>query len=197
MLSRREQAVVGIGVLVALAVGVPGLLLDSGGRRQTSLAEATRRSDLVKARAAAARAEIDRLDALVRRRVYPGEPRALVNRMVAAAQRAGVAAGVRPNDLKPMPVENVSGLRRVPVRVSLSGSFAATARYLYELEQGGSRFHVDQLQMSSSDLQSDRLEVDLRMVGYVAGDEGPTPGSAGGASSSATEDERGIQDAGG
>jgi type II secretory pathway component PulM len=173
-LSDRERRLILGAVAVALLVGVPGLLLDNpspGGRKPLSLAQETKKRDEVRAELARTRREIEEMETLRDARLYSGTPRELVARMVRAAQEAANRSELRVKDLKPLPVENAAGLQRVPVRVSLTAPFAPAARFLYELERDGGRYRVDQVQMTATDLESDRLEVELRMVGYVKGEE--------------------------
>jgi len=171
-LTQRERTLVGAAAGVALLVGLPALLLPPGGARKTgSLREESRKREQVSAELQRVRAEIDQMERDVASRLYPGTARDLSARMIQACQGAAATAGLRLSDLKPLPVERAAGLRRVPVRISLSSRFPQAVRFLYEVQRGGSRYRVDQLQLTATDPHSDQLQIELRLVGYVRGEE--------------------------
>jgi Tfp pilus assembly protein PilO len=172
-MSRRERNLVLAAVAVALIIGVPGLLFPPSSARGKvrSLAAEQRARTQVTAEMGRAQAEVERLEMAVNARAFEGTERELVRRLVQAAQAAAKKASVRLDDLKPLPTENVSGLECVPVQVRLSSRFAEAARFLYEVQQQNPRCSVDQFRMVATDPRSDRLEIELRVVGYVKPDE--------------------------
>ena len=178
-LSRRERTLVAGALGVLVLVGVAGMLFPAGPVGSTRRVSDERREHAeVLAELAQVRAEIEQLNGRIERRISPGSARQMVQEMIQASQAAAKTAGLRMNDLKPVPAENAGGVQRVPMQVSASAQFPQAVRFLYELERGGQRYHVDQLRITAVDPQSDRLEIDLRLVAYVKG-EGEEPNAAG------------------
>jgi len=169
--SRRERIAVAAAVGVALLVGVPGLLLDTGAAKARSLsAEKAKRRD-VQAKLASTRTELEQLEGEVGKQVLPGSERDVVPRIVLAAQAAAKTAGLRLTDIKPLPAEDVSGLKRVPVQISASAQFGQGARFLYELEEHNRRYRVDQLRVIRAASSKGDLQIELRVVAFVNGDQ--------------------------
>lgn len=173
-LTPRERTLIGAGIVVALAIGVPGLLSPSAPAGRT-LASAKQERREVQAELGRVRREIEALQAGVEGRISTGDSQALVGRMVQASEGAARAAGLRVTDLKPAAPEKVSGLQRVAVQMTLTASFAQSVRFLYELERSGrastERFQVDDLQMAATDPRKDLLALELRVVGFVKVEE--------------------------
>jgi Tfp pilus assembly protein PilO len=170
--SRRERIALAVAAAVALVVGVPGILLPpSSGGKARSAAEERQKHSRIQTERAQVRAEITGLETQIQARMAAGAPQELVSGMVQATQAAARAAGLQLNDLKPLPAEKVAGIQRVPVQVSLSTRFPQMVRFLYELQNAGSRYQIDQLQLISTDPQSDQLQVELRLVSYVREEE--------------------------
>lgn len=176
-MSRREQIAV-VGALAAAVIGLPALLISTGPARGAgSLKVQQERLQAVRRSLADVRAEANALEPQLVKRLFPGSSRVLVTRMVAAAQRASRAAGLRLDDLKPLPIERRAGLERVPVQISGNMRFPQAARLLYELQAQDDLFTVDQLRMTATKTRSDELAVELRMVGYTRPNEGEEDGN--------------------
>jgi len=166
-MSRRERLMVMAAVGVALVIGVPALLDTPSGKGPRSLAAERRKHQEVQGELARVRAEIEALEGAVQARALPGTVRQVVPEIVQAAQKAAKTAGVQLSDVKPISPENISGLQRVPVQMNVSARFPQAARFLYELQRGNNRYRVDQFRMLATDPQTDRLDLELRLVGYV------------------------------
>jgi Tfp pilus assembly protein PilO len=172
-ISRREQIML-LACLAVVGIGGPLLFLapGEGGTARTYKTE-RRKHEAVAAQLVQARAESNELRAAIDARVSPQTARQLMPRMVQAAQAAAKAAGVPLTDLKPMPAEAISGLERVPLQMTASTRFPQAARFLYEIQRQSDQYHVDQLRMTATDPQSDRLDIELRLVAYVRPEEEP------------------------
>ena len=178
-LSKRERTLVGGALGVLVAVGIASVLFPAGPATKTRrVADERREHAQVLAELGQVRAEIEALHGRIERRVSPGTARQMVQEMIQSSQAAAKTAGLRMNDLKPVPAEDAGGVQRVPMQVSASAQFPQAVRFLYELERGNRQYHVDQLRITAIDPQSDRLEIELRMVAYVKG-EGEEPNAAG------------------
>jgi Tfp pilus assembly protein PilO len=171
-LSKREQLLIGAAVVVAVAVGVPGLLSGPASGAGGPLPEAERKHNAVMADLVRTRGEMNGMQDQIDRHVSTGTPRDLVERMLGEAQAAAKTAGLTLTDLKPDQPESIAGLRRVPVQITLSAAFPRVVRFLYELEQKNPRVRVDSLRIVSGDTRSERLDLELRLVSYVKGEEG-------------------------
>ncbi len=173
-LTPRERTLIGAGILIALAIGVPGLMSPTatGGR---SLAAVKQERREVQTELGRVRREIELLEAGIDGRLSAGDSQALIGRMVEASEDAARSAGLRVTDLKPTAPESVSGLQRVAVQLTLSATFAQAVRFLYELECSGhsptGSFQVDDLQMVATDPRKDLLALELRVVGFVKGED--------------------------
>ena len=170
-LSRRERILMGLMALVVLVIGLPAFFGGPPGARGPSLAQERRKRRDLEARLARARAEVDTLRGDIDGSLSDSTPRQLVQGMVGAAQAAARTAGVRLEDLKPMPLEKTGTLQAVPLRVSLSARFPQAVRFIYELERRTGRAGVDQLRMDATSPQNDHLKIELRLVGYVKGEQ--------------------------
>lgn len=170
LLSVRERLL----ILVASAIAV-FILIDavtSGGTPGAkALAAAQRKQSETRRSLETAQREVDELREKIARRMVPGTAQGAVQNMVVSAQAAAGAAGLKLDDVKPADAEEVSGVRRVPVHVRLTARFPEAARFLYELERRNARFQVSQVQMVAKDPQSDRLDLEVRLTAYVAGEK--------------------------
>jgi Tfp pilus assembly protein PilO len=175
-LSRRERILMGLMAVVVLVIGAPAFLGPSGQAKRSSLADERRKRRELEAQLSQARAEVESLRAQIDRGLSAGTPRQLVQGMVEAAQAAARTAGVGLDDMKPLPLEKNGALQGVPVQVSLSARFPQAVRFVYELERRNGRCRVDQFRVVATSPQNDNLEIDLRMVGYVKGEEEGTNG---------------------
>ena len=169
-LSRRERFLVLTALAVALAIGLPGLLTLPGAKGATP-EEARGQRRVVAAELARVRREVASLRTAVERRLASGSPDALVPQMVHAAQAAAAAARVRLSDVKPAPVEDAEGLRRLPLDVSLSAPFSPALRFLFELERRDRRFRVERLRLSAAGSGGDSLDIDVRLVSTLRAGE--------------------------
>lgn len=170
LLSARERLL----ILVALGIAVFILLdaLTSGGTPGSkALAEARRKQSDTQRSLAAVQREIDDLQGQIGRRISTAAPQAVVQEMVVSAQASAGAAGLKLDDVKPSDPDEVSGVRRVPVHVRLTARFPEAARFLYELERRSTQYQVSQVQMVAKDPQSDRLDLEVRLVAYVMGEK--------------------------
>lgn len=168
-ISKRERNALLLAA-AALAIGGPMFLMDqqaAGGGKGKSLAAVKTEQREVQARLARAREELEDLQGRVEPRLSPGTPPELVPRMIAAAQKAARASGMRLTDLRPMMPEEVSGLSRVPVYLTASARFPNAVRFLYELERQNGRLEVDQLRLLAAQQEGDQIELELRIVGFV------------------------------
>ena len=91
--------------------------------------------------------------------------------MVLATQGAAKASGLPVGDVKPLPAETASGLRRVPLQVTTSSTFAQAVRFLYELERPHAPFRLESARITTAGDREDRLDLELRLVGYVPGEK--------------------------
>lgn len=172
-LSKRERLLVAVALGVALLVVVTALTASSGKGGQELAAARRAQADLQRD-LDAVKGELNRLQRDVDQRLVRGSKTQLVREMVQSAQGAARAAGLRLTDIKPDEPEVVAGLRRVPVRVSVSTRFPEAARFLFELEQETERFRVEQVRLVATDPQSDRLDLELRLVAFTAADKEKT-----------------------
>ncbi|MFN3651211.1 MAG: GspMb/PilO family protein [Armatimonadota bacterium] len=170
-LSKRERTLVALMVGVALVVGVPGLLLTGGREPGPSLEAERERHAGIRTELAEVREEVASLKSRMGGRIVPGTPRLLVPRMVQAVHRAARAAGIRVDDLKPVPDQRESELKRVAVQVTASAPFPRAVRFLYELDRQSSRYGVEQLSMDAANREADELQLELRLVAYVRSEE--------------------------
>jgi len=169
-LSKREQLLMTVAVVVAILVVVTGLSSPAGeGTR--SLARARSDQDAVKRDLDKLKTEIAGLEAQVTGRLIPGSRATLVRDMVQSAQSAARASGLRLADVKPDEPEILAGVQRVPVNLTVSTRFPEAARFLYELERTSSDYHVEQVRLVATDPHSDRLDLELRLVAFMAEEE--------------------------
>lgn len=167
-LSKREKIMIAAALGVAIMIGVPGLVLfpaSTGAGSPT--ADAQRKHDQIMAELLRTRTEMNALQGEIDRHVSPGDARSLVERMLGESQAAARAAELALTDLKPAQPENVAGLRRVPVEITLSAPFPRVVRFLYELERRDRRVRVDGVRMITSGGKAEGLDLELRLVGYV------------------------------
>ncbi|MCC2669215.1 MAG: hypothetical protein K0Q72_1686 [Armatimonadetes bacterium] len=168
-LSNRERILVGVALLVAAFIVVDGLRSPTGGSR--ALTAARKKQQQSQQELERVKTEIADLQRQIDGRLAGGTQQALVQEMVLAAQSAARSAHVQLDDVKPSDADNLAGVSRVPVQIRLSARFPEAARFLYELERGPDGYHVDQVRLNATDPQSDQLDVELRMVAYVAGEK--------------------------
>jgi Tfp pilus assembly protein PilO len=170
LLSSRERLL----ILVALAIAVFIVIdaLTSGGTPGSrALAQARQKQAQMQRDLSALHREIDELQRQIGKRLTSGTPRGVVQDMVVSAQAAAGAAGLKLEDVKPSEPDEISGIRRVPVHVRLTARFPQAARFLYELERRNAGYQVSQVQLVAKDPQSDRLDMEVRLVAYVAGEK--------------------------
>jgi type II secretory pathway component PulM len=169
--TKRERALLGVMGVVLAGVGIYVSLWPGAGAVGTSLAEQQKKRRGVEAELARVRGEVADLEARVEKKLATGSDRELAREMIQASQEAAKTAGLRLSDLKPIRPEQVAGLRRVPVEITVSTPFPKAVRFLYELQKRDDRFHVETLRMGSGDAHADRLDLELRVVGYVKVEE--------------------------
>jgi Tfp pilus assembly protein PilO len=177
--SKRERTLIAVCAGVALFIGLPALLAPppKSGKVGT-LADEKKKHHEVLDQIADARAEIETLEKKIQGRISAEPPAKLVGRMVHAAQLAAKKSGLKVDDLKPLPAESASGLKRVPLEITATGRFPQAARFVFELEQAAGKCRIDQLQMSATDPRTNALALEIRMVGYVKPQEGEDESSA-------------------
>jgi Tfp pilus assembly protein PilO len=167
LLSSRERLLIVVALAIAVFIVVDALG-SSGTAGSRALADARRRQADTQRSLATAHREIDNLQAQISKRLTTGTPQAVVQDMVVSAQAAAGASGLKLDDVKPTEPDEFSGVRRVPVHVRLTARFPEAARFLYELERRNARYQVSQVQLLAKDPQSDRLDMEVRLVAYVA-----------------------------
>lgn len=172
-LSKRERLLVTMALVVALLVVVTGITSATGDGSK-ELAKARTAQAGLKRDLDAVKTELAQIQEEVNLRLASGSRALLVRGMVQSAQGAARAAGLRLSDIKPDEPEVVAGLQRVPVHVSVSTRFPEAARFLFELEQDSGGFQVEQVRLTATDPQSDRLDLVLRLVAFLAAEKEKT-----------------------
>lgn len=170
LLSSRERLLILVALAIAVFIVIDALT-SKGTAGSRALAEAQRKQTQAQREVAALHREIDDLQGRIGKRLAAGTPQAVVQDMVVSAQAAAGAAGLKLEDVKPSEPDEVSGVRRVPVHVRLTARFPEAARFLYELERRNAGYQVSQVQMIAKDPQSDRLDLEVRLVAYVTGEK--------------------------
>lgn len=174
-LSTRERLVLGLAAAIALATGLHAAVSRAGSPEAARLARLRREERGIAAELATLRSENAELRTEVERRLARGTGREAVQRMITTVQGAARSAGLRIDDLKPLPPERASGVERLPVQVTVSTGFHEAARFLYELGRNPNH-RVDQLRITAADRATDHLQLEIRLVACVRaaedGDEG-------------------------
>lgn len=166
LLSGRERLLIVVALAIAVFIVIDAL--TSGGTPGSrALTEARRKQAQSQRDLTALHREIDTLQSQIGKRLTAGTPRRVVQDMVVSAQDAARAAGLKLEDVKPSEPDELSGVRRVPVHVRLTARFPEAARFLFELERRNAGYQVSQVQLLAKDPQSDRLDMEVRMVAYV------------------------------
>jgi len=170
LLSVRERLLIVVALAIAVFIVIDAV--TSGGTPGSrALAVARRKQVQTQRDLVALHREIDDLQERIGKRLTTGTPRAVVQDMVVSAQAAASAAGLKLEDVKPSEPDEISGVRRVPVHVRLTARFPEAARFLYELERRNGGYQVSQVQLVAKDPQSDRLDMEVRLVAYVTGEK--------------------------
>jgi Tfp pilus assembly protein PilO len=169
-LTQRERFLVMAAAGVALLILVLAISSPAG-EGSRALKQAQRNHATVKRDLDAVKAEMATLQQQVEGRMVVGTRAKLVREMIQSAQTAARASGLRLADVKPDEPEVIAGLQRIPVHLTVSTRFPEAARFLYELERASTGCHVEQVRLVARDPRSDRLDLELRLVAFMAEEE--------------------------
>jgi hypothetical protein len=162
-LSRREQILTGLCLLVVLFVGAPAIW-DALAQRGPSPAESKRRLSAAKEERAAHAAVLAKLEHSLQRLAERRPPSSLSARAVADLDRRARKAGIHLREVKPLPPRPLEGATAVPLQVTFAAPFPRAARFLAELRADPGGLAVDRAVIAASTANSDQVTVNLRVM---------------------------------
>lgn len=168
-MNQREKIIVGAAVLVAVLFGVPVAMdaMNSGANLDTTLArmETNRRTKEQEAARLDAKVKVLRpqVEALAWN-VPPDQLRQqMVQRVTAFAQQAQVGV----TTTRPLKPRSLDVMTEVSIEMHVSATLPQLVRFLYPLQQPGSKMTVDRLRIASANAETDLLDVDMTVSGYT------------------------------
>jgi Tfp pilus assembly protein PilO len=108
-----------------------------------------------------ARGELERAEAYNITRTSSASPEAELSAMLGKLDALAAASGATPTRFDPGPAVPIEKLRRVPVVVGCTGSFAQIARFLCDLEGLSQTVWIDGLKIELSGKDGDSVQCEL------------------------------------
>jgi len=168
--SRREQVLLLVCVLVVAVIGVPALLggntavvVKGNGLSKQSIDQRRAEAERTIRRA---KETIATQQPIVSKMGWTEDPDSLtpilVQKLEALARRTGLTL-TNYKHLKPKALDAVT---QVPLEMQFTAPFPTAVRFLYELQKPETKVSIDMVRISSADTESDTVDVDVRISAY-------------------------------
>ncbi|MBI1756690.1 MAG: type 4a pilus biogenesis protein PilO [Fimbriimonas ginsengisoli] len=79
--------------------------------------------------------------------------------------------GLRLASFRPEKADAVEGLTRLPFQVSVEGTYLAVLGFARDIEAGGSKLAINNIQISASEGASDKVSATMALYAYLKGEE--------------------------
>ena len=164
---------------IAVAVGVPLLLLPAAGSSKKALSadEARQKYRLVVADKSRLDEESDQLTPEIEKLTYNDAPDKLLPETVRILLKCAKDSGIHIREIKPLRAKNYLTVTRVPVSVRFTTDFAKTIPFIYRVEDPATKLVVEKLNISAADVRSRSVDVEVQVALFTRADAPAASGS--------------------
>lgn len=166
--SKREQILIAVCVLVVAVIGLPTLQQLRPTVARGSVAELSRQAERSRQESAALRGEIERLEKEVASLTWSESPESLPPLLLKTLHGTAREAGVSLGSFRPGRLQAAASGSKLPVTVQVKASFPKAARFLERLQADQKRIALERVQIAATDAATDVVAMEIRLAVYCA-----------------------------
>jgi Tfp pilus assembly protein PilO len=168
-LKQREKILIGLALAVALVFGTPMVMSAFGSSESTEQAVAKLQAQRREKERAAERLgkQTEEVRPQVERMAWNVPPEGLRQEIVRKVSNLAQASNVTLVSTRPLKPRSLDVLTEVTVELHVTATLPNLVRFLFPLQQPGSRLTVDRLRLAATNTETDLLDVDMNVSGYT------------------------------
>jgi Tfp pilus assembly protein PilO len=168
--TASEKRMLVICILV-LAIGLPVLLIPSGGDTKKLLpaSEARQKYEDTVLEKNLLTKDNDQLKPVIEKLVYKDAPEQLLPKIIKTLQGYAKQSGIHLREIKPLRAKVYGTVTRVPVSVRFTSEFGKSVPFLYQVEDPAGKLVVEKFNVTAADSKSKLVDVEVQIALYTQG----------------------------